>query len=106
MFRGPEVLPLVSLIAAAEREAMRRTLSRFATAARDEIELVKSDSLGEFVNSVTSTSRGAVLTVVLGDDILVVGLEGRPAQVADAWRALSDRKAAIAEAAADLIIVP
>lgn len=103
LFRGLEVLPLVSLITAAEREAMRRTLSHFAISARDEMELVKSDSLGAFVDSVTSTSHGAVLTTVLGDDILVIGIAGRPAQVADAWKALSDRKAAIAVAAEALI---
>lgn len=102
LFRGPEVLPLVSLITSSEREAMRRALMHVAASIRAEMELIERDALGSFVDSITSTSRGAHIVIVLADDILVVALEGRPASVADAWKTISDRKADIASAAAGL----
>ncbi len=99
LFRGAEVLPLVSLITAADREAMKRALVHVAVSIRAEMELIERDAVGSFVDSVTSTSRGAVIVTVLNNDILVVALEGKPAAVADAWKAITERKAAISSAA-------
>ncbi len=103
LFRGPEVLPLVSLITSADREAMRRALMHVAASIRAEIELIERDAVGSFVDSVTSTTRGAVIATLLNDDLVVVAIEGRPASVADAWKAIGDRKADLAAAAAALI---
>ena len=104
LFRGSEVLPLVSLITSADREAMRRALMHVAASIRSEMELIERDAIGSFVDSVTSTSRGAVIAIVIDDDILIVAIEGRPALVADAWKAIGDRRSAIAEALEALII--
>ena len=103
LFRGAEVLPLVSLITSAEREAMRRALMRTATLVRSEMEMIDSDALGAFVDSVTSTTKGAILSIVLEDDILVVALEGRPVKLADAWNAIATRRAPIQSALTGLI---
>lgn len=103
LFRGPQVLPLVSLITSADREAMKRALMHVAASIRAEMELIERDAVGGFVDSITSTSRGAVVALVLDDDILVVAIEGRPAAVADLWKSISDRKEKISEAAGALI---
>lgn len=102
LFRGPEVLPLVSLITSGEREAMRRALMHIAASIRAEMELIERDAVGGFVDSITSTTRGAHIAIVMDDDILVVALEGRPALVADAWKVIAERKADISAAAAAL----
>lgn len=103
LFRGEAARPLVSLITAGDREAMRRSLSHVATSVRMELDLIERDALGAFVDSVTSTSRGAILVFRLEDDLLVLAIEGQPARVADAWKAVLDQKAELAEAAAGLI---
>lgn len=105
LFRGAEVMPLVSLITSNEREAMRRALMHVAASIRTEIELIERDAVGSFVDSVTSTTRGAVIAILLNDDVLVVAIEGQPASIADAWKAIGDRKVDIAAAAAALINV-
>ncbi len=103
LFRGPEATPLVSLITSGEREAMRRALVHKAASIRDEMTLTERDATGAFVDSVTSTTRGAVLANVLGDDLLVVAIEGSPAPVADAWKAMRDQRHGIEEAAGALL---
>lgn len=103
LFRGESAQPLVSLITAGDREAMRRALNHVATSVRMELDLIERDALGSFVDSVTSTSRGAVLAFRMVDDLLVVAIEGRPARVADAWKAVLDQMPELIEAAAGLI---
>lgn len=103
LFRGENAQPLVSLITSGEREGMRRALSHVASSVRLELDLIERDPLGAFVDSVTSTSRGAVLVFRLEDDLLVVAIEGRPARVADAWSAVVDQREELAEAASRLI---
>jgi len=68
-----------------------------------ELELIERDALGAFVDSITSTDRGAVMVVRLRDDLLVVAIEGRPARVADAWKAIADRKEYLLEVTSKLI---
>lgn len=103
LFHGEAATPIVSLITAGDRESMRRALTHVGSSVRQELELIERDAVGSFVDSVTSTSRGAVLVFRLGDDLLVVSIDGRPAKVAEAWKAVSDRKAALAEVTAKLI---
>lgn len=103
LFRGEAAQPLVSLISSGEREAMRRALSHVATSVRLELDLIERDAVGGFVDSITSTSRGAVLVVRMDDDLLVVALEGRPARVADAWHAIAAERQNLAAAASGLI---
>ncbi len=103
LFRGAEVLPLVSLITSGEREAMRRALVHVAESVRSEMEMIERDAVGSFVDSITSTSRGAVISILLGDDILVVAIEGQPAKLADAWQAIASRRTAIEVASNALI---
>ncbi len=103
LFRGMEAQPIVSHITSGEREAMRRALVHVASSVRLELDLIERDVLGAFVDSVTSTSRGAVIVNRFGDDLFVVAIEGRPAKVADAWKAIADHRADIAATAAKLI---
>lgn len=103
LFRGETAQPLVSLITAGDREAMRRSLNHVATSVRMELDLIERDALGAFRDSVTSTSRGAILVFRLADDLLVVAIEGRPAKVADAWKAVLDQRVELSEACAGLI---
>ena len=102
LFRGAEVMPLVSLVTSGEREAMRRALVHVAQSIRNEMEMIERDAVGGFVDSVTSTSRGAVIAIALADDLLVVAIEGQPAKLADAWKAIAERRSAIESAAASL----
>ncbi len=103
LFRGESAQPLVSLITSGDREAMRRSLNHVATSVRMELELIERDALGSFVDSITSTSRGAILVFRLADDLLVVAIEGQPARVADAWKAVLDQMPELSEASAGLI---
>lgn len=103
LFRGEQAQPLVSHITSGEREAMRRALLHSATSVRMELDLMERDVLGSFVDSVTSTSRGAIIVNRFADDLFVVAIEGRPAKVADAWKAIADHREEIAAAAAKLI---
>ena len=96
-------MPLVSLITSGEREAMRRALMHMAISVRSEMELTERDAVGNFVDSVTSTSRGAVLVNVLDDDLLIVALTGKSVSIADAWKAIRGQRNDISAAAADLI---
>lgn len=103
LFRGPQAQPLVSLITAGDREAVRRGLSHVATTVRAEVDLIERDTFGSFVDSVTSTSRGAIVVLRFDDDLLVVAIEGRPALVADAWHAIRAERDELRDAAAGLI---
>lgn len=103
LFRGPEAMPLVSLITSGEREAMRRALMHMAISVRSEMELTERDAVGSFVDSVTSTSRGAVLVNVLNDDLLIVALSGQTVSVSDAWNVMRGQRDGIAAAAGDLL---
>lgn len=103
LFRGEQAQPLVSHITSGEREAMRRALLHVASSVRMEVDLLERDVLGGFVDSVTSTSRGAILVNRFDDDLFVVAIEGRPAKVADAWKAIADHRADIAAVAASLV---
>ena len=103
LFRGPEAMPLVSLITSGEREAIRRALLHMAISVRSEMELTERDALGTFVDSVTSTSGGAVLVKVLNDDLLIVALVGETLSIADAWKAIQNERAEIAAAASALL---
>ncbi|MFT7473408.1 MAG: hypothetical protein ACI81L_000323 [Verrucomicrobiales bacterium] len=103
LFRGEAAQPLVSLITSGEQEAMRRALIHVAASVRAELDLLEHDAVGSFIDSVTSTSRGAVLVNRLDDDLLVVAIEGRPARVAEAWSAISANRLQIAAVAARLI---
>ena len=103
LFRGEATQPLVSLISSGEREAVRRSLTHVATSVRMTLDLIERDALGSFVDSVTSTGRGAVIVIRLGDDLLTVALEGQPARIADAWQAIADRRAELEAAASGLI---
>lgn len=103
LFRGEGVQPLVSLIASGEREATRRSIVRIATSTRAEIDLVEGGALGSFVDSVTSTTKGAAIVTRLNDDLLVTVIEGRPANIADAWRAIATNRDGIQAVAAELV---
>lgn len=103
LFRGPEAMPLVSLITSGEREAMRRALMHMAVSVRSEMELTERDAIGKFRDSVTSTSRGALLVNVLNDDLLIVALIGDSVSIADAWKAIQSQRDEIALAASDLL---
>lgn len=103
LFRGEQAQPLVSHITSGEREAMRRALLHVASSVRMELDLMERDVLGAFVDSVTSTSRGAVIVNRFDDDLFVVAIEGRPAQVADAWKAIANHRSDIAAVAASLL---
>ena len=41
--------------------------------------------------------------VRLGNDLLVVSVDGKPAKIAEAWKAISDRKAELIAVTAKLI---
>lgn len=103
IFHGEGALPVVSLIRAGNREAMRRSLTHVGSSVRQEIELLERDAFGGFVNSITSTTRGAVLVFRLNEDLLVVAIEGEPANLADAWKAVGSRKSRLLEASANLV---
>jgi len=103
LFRGEATQPLVSLISSGEREAVRRSLNHVATSVRMKLDLIERDALGSFVDSVTSTERGAVIVIRLGDDLLTVALEGQPARIADAWQAIAKQRDELAAAAVALI---
>lgn len=103
IFHGEGALPIVSLIRAGNREAMRRSLTHVGSAVRQEIDLLERDAIGGFVDSITSTTRGAVLVFRLNDDLLVVSIEGKPVNLADAWKAVGARKARLLEASANLV---
>lgn len=103
LFRGETSQPMVSLITSGDREAMRRSLNHVATSARMQLDLIERDAVGSFVDSITSTSRGAFLAFRLADDLLVVAIEGRPARIPDAWKAVLDQMSELREAAAGLI---
>lgn len=103
LFRGELTQPLVSLIVSGERESMKRSLTHVATSVRTELDLIERDALGSFVDSVTSTERGAVIVIRLGDDLLIVALEGQPARIADAWQAIANQRGELAAAASRLI---
>lgn len=103
LFRGEQAQPLVSHITSGEREAMRRALLHVASSVRMELDLMERDVLGAFVDSVTSTSRGAVIVNRFDDDLFVVAIEGRPAKVADAWKAIANHRSDIAAVAANLL---
>ena len=82
---------------------MRRSLTHVGSAVRQEIDLLERDAIGGFVDSITSTTRGAVLVFRLNDDLLVVSIEGKPVNLADAWKAVGARKARLLEASANLV---
>jgi hypothetical protein len=102
LFRGPAAQPVVSLLPDFGGDEARRMLTRVATAVRMQVELLEDSSLGRFVDSVTSTERGALLIRSIGDDLLVVSLSGSPPEVAPAWRAITAERGEIADAAAGL----
>lgn len=103
IFHGEGALPVVSLIRAGNREAMRRSLTHVGSSVRQEIDLLERDTFGGFVDSVTSTTRGAVLVFRLHEDLLVVAIEGKPVNLADAWKAVGTRRSRLLEASANLI---
>jgi hypothetical protein len=103
LFRGETAQPLVSLITSGDGQAIRRSLSHVASSVRLELDLIEQDALGSFVDSVISTSRGAILIFRLDDDLLVVAIEGRPARVADAWNAVVEQRDELAAVASRLI---
>lgn len=103
LFRGENAQPLVSLITSGERESMRRTLIHLATSTRTAVDLVERGALGSFVDSVTSTTRGAAIVTRLNDDLLVTALEGHPAPLADAWQAIRNNRDMIEAIAARLV---
>ena len=102
LFRGSQAVPLVSLLPDFGSDEARRTLTRVATAVRMQLDLLEDSTLGRYVDSVTSTERGALLVQAIGDDLLVVSLAGSPPDVAPAWRALAAERAEMAEAAEGL----
>lgn len=65
VFHGEAAVPIVSLIGAADREATRRALTHAGTSTRQEIDYLEHDAFGGFVDSISSTTRGAVLAVRL-----------------------------------------
>lgn len=103
IFHGEAALPVVSLISSGDREAMRRSLQHFGSSVRNAIDLTERDAMGPFVDSVISTSRGAVLVTRFDETLLVVAIKGRPTNVADAWRAISDRKRQLQKTTRDLL---
>ncbi len=103
LFHGAAALPVLSLITAGDREAMRRALTHIGSSTRMEIDVIEHDATGAFVDSVTSTTRGAVVVVRLEEDLLVVAIDGRPAKLADAWKAISDRKGRLLDVTTRLI---
>jgi len=96
LFRGEAAQPLISLITSGEREAMRRALLHVGSSVRMELDIMERDVLGAFVDSVMSTSRGAVIVNRFDDDLFVVAVEGRPAKIADAWQAIANHREEIA----------
>lgn len=106
MFRGPEVLPLVSLIASSDKEGIRRVLMRAASSVRGEMEMADRLAIGTYLDSVSSTTKGAILSTALDDDIFVMVIEGKPAKIADAWQAFSARRTEIHSALSSLIHTP
>lgn len=103
LFHGEAAQPVVSLITSGDREAMRRALNHVGTSVRMELDLIERDAVGSFVDSVTSTSRGAVLVVRLDDELLVVAIEGQPARIADAWSAIAERRQSLREITGKLL---
>jgi len=103
VFHGEAALPIVSMITAGDREAMRRALTHVGSSTRHEVDFLEHDAVGAFVDSITSTDRGAVIVVRLYNDLLVVSMDGKPAKVADAWKAISVRKERLLEVTANLI---
>ena len=103
IFHGEGAVPVVSLINEGNREAMRRSLTHVGSSVRQEIDLLERDPVGGFVDSVMSTTRGAVIAVRLNEDLLVVALDGEPANIVDAWKAVSDRKLRLLEASEKLL---
>ena len=103
LFHGVAALPVVSMITAGDREAMRRALTHVGSSTRREIDVIEHDAAGAFVDSITSTTRGAVIVVRLDEDVLVVAIDGRPAKVADAWKAIADRKARLLDVTTRLV---
>lgn len=103
IFHGEGAVPVVSLINDGNREAMRRSLTHVGSSVRQEIDLLERDPVGGFVDSVISTERGAVIVVRLNQDLLVVALSGKPANVADAWKAVRDRKERLLTACEELL---
>ncbi len=97
--RGVETLPLVSLLPDEDPEAARRLLTRAATTTRTAVDYFADAPLGEFVDQMISTERGAVLTKRIGDDLLLVATVGYPPDVAPVWRAIVDVHAEIGDAA-------
>lgn len=106
MFRGPEVLPLVSLITTSDKEGIRRVLMRAAGSVREEMEMTDRLAIGTYLDSVSSTTQGAILSTALDDDIFVMVIEGKPAKIADAWHAMSTRRSSIQSALEALINAP
>ena len=106
VFRGPDALPLVSLIPSREAEGMRRLLINTAVSTRKQMDHLAGDSIGSYLDSVTSTARGAIIAKLFGDDLLVVCLEGPRVSVLDTWKAMSDCTREISGACASLFIEP
>ena len=103
VFHGEGALPVVSLIRASNRESMRRSLTHVGSSVRQEVDLLERDAVGGFVDSVMSTTKGAVLVVRLHEDLLVIAIGGKPANIAEAWKAVGARKDRLLEASANLV---
>lgn len=93
LFRGPEAIPLVSLLPEFGADESRRTLTRAATAVRMQFDLLADSSIGGFVDTIMSTERGAVLVQLLQQDLLVVSLAGSPPDVGPVWRSIAAERA-------------
>lgn len=102
LFRGPEATPLVSLLPDFGSEESRRTLTRAATAMRMQADLLADSSIGQFVDSLISTERGALLVQLLDEDVLVVSLAGSPPDVGHVWRTIAAERAEIVWCASHL----
>ena len=101
LFRGPDATPLVSLLPDFGSEESRRTLTRAATAVRMQYDLLADSSVGAYIDSIISTERGAVLILVLGEDLLIISLAGSPPDVGPVWRAIAGERAEISWCAAN-----
>ncbi|MGI9605221.1 MAG: hypothetical protein ACR2P0_03695 [Acidimicrobiales bacterium] len=104
LFRGPDAAPLVSLLPEFDADETRRLLSRVASTASRQVDLLGDTTAGSYRNSLVSTERGAVLVERFGSDLLVVALTGSPPDVTPVWTALSAERAEIASAASKLIV--
>lgn len=102
MTRGQGAIPIASVLPTVIGDEIFRTLNSIASTTAHQSELLGNVELGAPRDSLISLRRGAVLTRWIGEDLLLVAVEGTPAPVSAIWQRMQAISAEVATVCAHI----